>query len=209
MPTCACGFGAIGERLWISPRFHRVHHAIGIGHEIPVARSDTGRPQLRRAAALVGHALSAPSNFEHRYDATGIRDQVEPDADGRVRDYGRGFWAQQWLGLRAPGRQGLRRRRHALALSSAPMRLLLDSFWRAVAYCLHPRVIVLSLLPLGLMVALALGLGYFYWDAAVARSARALECVALAAASGAGSAAARATSQPRWRRWWWSSPPRR
>ena len=30
------------------------------------------------------------------------------------------------------------------------MGLLLDSFWRAVAYCLHPRVIALSFLPLGL-----------------------------------------------------------
>ncbi|MDF1485393.1 EI24 domain-containing protein [Ramlibacter sp. H39-3-26] len=44
------------------------------------------------------------------------------------------------------------------------MRLFLDSFWRAVVYCLRPRVIVLSFLPLLVMVALALGLGYFYWD---------------------------------------------
>ncbi|WHZ11131.1 MAG: Putative transmembrane protein [Burkholderiaceae bacterium] len=43
------------------------------------------------------------------------------------------------------------------------MTLLLDSFWRAVAYCLRPRVIALSFLPLVLMVALALGLGYFFW----------------------------------------------
>jgi hypothetical protein len=43
--------------------------------------------------------------------------------------------------------------------------LFLDSFWRAVAYCLHPRVIALSFLPLVVMVALSLGLGYFYWDA--------------------------------------------
>ena len=47
------------------------------------------------------------------------------------------------------------------------MNLLLDSFWRAVAYCLHPRVIALSLLPLALMVAAALGLGYLFWDAAL------------------------------------------
>ena len=47
------------------------------------------------------------------------------------------------------------------------MQLLLDSFWRAVAYCLHPRVIVLSLLPLLLMVVAAAGLGYFFWDSAV------------------------------------------
>ena len=47
------------------------------------------------------------------------------------------------------------------------MSLLLDSFWRAVAYCLHPRVIVLSLLPLVVMALIGLGLGYFFWDSAV------------------------------------------
>jgi hypothetical protein len=48
------------------------------------------------------------------------------------------------------------------------MKQVLDAFWRAAAYCLHPRVIVLSLLPLALMVILALGLGYFFWESAVA-----------------------------------------
>jgi hypothetical protein len=47
------------------------------------------------------------------------------------------------------------------------MKLFLDSCWRALAYCMHPRVIVLSLLPLVLVVALSLGLGYFFWDAAL------------------------------------------
>jgi len=47
------------------------------------------------------------------------------------------------------------------------MKLLFDSFWRAVAYCLRPRVIALSILPLLLMVGLALGLGYYYWDMAL------------------------------------------
>jgi hypothetical protein len=47
------------------------------------------------------------------------------------------------------------------------MNLLLDSFWRAVAYCLHPRVIALSLLPLAVMALLALGLGYLLWESAV------------------------------------------
>jgi hypothetical protein len=47
------------------------------------------------------------------------------------------------------------------------MNLLLDSFWRAVAYCLRPRVIALSFLPLVLMVSLALGLGYFFWEGAL------------------------------------------
>ena len=48
------------------------------------------------------------------------------------------------------------------------MSLLLDSFWRAAAYCLHPRVIVLSLLPLLLISVMALVSGYFFWEAAVA-----------------------------------------
>jgi len=92
------GFGAIGERLWISPRFHRLHHSIGLGHE------------SHGAYTLGGHnfgvllpwwdMLFRTANFEERYDPTGIRDQVEPDADGRLRDYGSGFWAQQWLGLK-------------------------------------------------------------------------------------------------------------
>jgi len=47
------------------------------------------------------------------------------------------------------------------------MTKLLDSFWRAVMYCLHPRVIALSILPLIIMVALSLGLGYFFWESAL------------------------------------------
>ncbi len=47
------------------------------------------------------------------------------------------------------------------------MNLVFDAFWRAAAYCLHPRVIALSVLPLIIMVGLALGAGYFFWDAAL------------------------------------------
>ena len=47
------------------------------------------------------------------------------------------------------------------------MKQLLDAFWRAAAYCLHPKVIGLSLLPLLIGVALALGLGFLYWEAAL------------------------------------------
>ena len=47
------------------------------------------------------------------------------------------------------------------------MNLFLDSFWRAVAYCVRPRVIALSFLPLLLMVAVSLGLGYYYWENAL------------------------------------------
>ena len=47
------------------------------------------------------------------------------------------------------------------------MSKLLNSFWRAAMYCLHPRVIALSVLPLVIMAVVSLGLGYFYWEAAV------------------------------------------
>lgn len=47
------------------------------------------------------------------------------------------------------------------------MTLFLDSFWRAAGYCLRPRVIALSFLPLVLMVALSLGLGYYFWEPAL------------------------------------------
>ncbi|MGE0100022.1 MAG: EI24 domain-containing protein [Hydrogenophaga sp.] len=55
------------------------------------------------------------------------------------------------------------------------MSQLFDSFWRAVVYCVHPRVIALSFLPLILMVALSFGLGYFFWEGAVASVAAWLE----------------------------------
>ncbi|MDR6538110.1 sterol desaturase family protein [Variovorax soli] len=92
------GFGAIGERLWISPRFHRLHHSIGIGHESKGPRTLGGH----NFGVLLPwwDMLFRTVNFEDRYDPTGIRDQVEPDARGQLREYGRGFWAQQWLGLK-------------------------------------------------------------------------------------------------------------
>ncbi|MEO8023004.1 EI24 domain-containing protein [Polaromonas sp.] len=55
------------------------------------------------------------------------------------------------------------------------MSKLLDSFWRAVMYCLHPRVIALSVLPLAIMVALSLGLGYFFWEDALSAVRSGLE----------------------------------
>jgi sterol desaturase/sphingolipid hydroxylase (fatty acid hydroxylase superfamily) len=78
--------------LWVSPRFHRLHHSVGIGHE------SAGRQTLG------GHnfgvlfpwwdMMFGTADFSNRYDPTGVRDQVE-----NGRDYGQGFWAQQKLGL--------------------------------------------------------------------------------------------------------------
>jgi len=47
------------------------------------------------------------------------------------------------------------------------MKLLLDSFWRAIAYMLLPRVIGLSLLPLLIAGGLAVGMGWLFWTDAV------------------------------------------
>jgi sterol desaturase/sphingolipid hydroxylase (fatty acid hydroxylase superfamily) len=86
-------FGTWGERLWISPRFHRLHHSIGVGHE------SNGQGTLGGANFGVllpwWDMLFGTANFEKRFDPTGVRDQVE-----QGRDYGRGFWSQQWLGLK-------------------------------------------------------------------------------------------------------------
>jgi Etoposide-induced protein 2.4 (EI24) len=62
------------------------------------------------------------------------------------------------------------------------LKLLFDSFWRAAAYCLHPRVIALSVFPLVLMAGLAFGVGYFFWEPAVAGVREALESWHLIAA---------------------------
>jgi sterol desaturase/sphingolipid hydroxylase (fatty acid hydroxylase superfamily) len=87
-----CSFGWLGDRLWVSPKFHRLHHAIGIGHE------SAGRKTLG------GHNFGVlfpwwdmvfkTADFSNRYDPTGVRDQVEEG-----RDYGQTFWLQQKLGL--------------------------------------------------------------------------------------------------------------
>src|SRR6476469_2475136 len=47
------------------------------------------------------------------------------------------------------------------------MNKLIDSFWRAAMYCLHPRVIALSVRPLVVMAGLSLGLGYLFWQDAI------------------------------------------
>ena len=86
-------FGRIGERLWVSPRFHRRHHGIGVGHE-SVGKNTLGGVNFGVFLPW-WDMLFGTSNFEQRYDSTGVRDQVE-----QSRDYGRGFWSQQWMGVK-------------------------------------------------------------------------------------------------------------
>ncbi len=63
------------------------------------------------------------------------------------------------------------------------MNPVFDAFWRAAAYCLHPRVILWSLLPLVVAVGVVLGLGWAYWESAVAAVRATLEQWALMAAT--------------------------
>jgi hypothetical protein len=58
-------------------------------------------------------------------------------------------------------------------------RALLDSFWRAAVYCLHPKVVALSLAPLAIVGGIAAALGYFFWEPAVAGVRAGLEDRAL------------------------------
>jgi sterol desaturase/sphingolipid hydroxylase (fatty acid hydroxylase superfamily) len=79
--------------LWISPRFHRLHHSVGIGHE-SAGKNTLGGSNFG-VLLPCWDMLFGTANFELRFDPTGVRDQGE-----QGRDYGRGFWAQQWLGLK-------------------------------------------------------------------------------------------------------------
>lgn len=93
-------FGALGERLWVSPRFHRLHHSIGIGHETLLADKTVLGGCNFGVLLPVWDLLFRTANFADRFDPTGVRDQVE-----QGRDYGAGFWAQQRFGwLRLIGR---------------------------------------------------------------------------------------------------------
>jgi hypothetical protein len=64
----------------------------------------------------------------------------------------------------------------ALAMSAT-----LDAVWRSLIYCLHPKVILLSLMPVVLMVGLTGALGYFFWDTALEQIRAFLESTALLA----------------------------
>jgi sterol desaturase/sphingolipid hydroxylase (fatty acid hydroxylase superfamily) len=75
-----------------------VHHGIGIGHESAGPGSLGGH---NFAVLLpVWDILFGSARFDAAIEPTGIRDQLAGgDGFAGGRDYGRGFWAQQWLGL--------------------------------------------------------------------------------------------------------------
>ncbi len=88
-------FGPLLSRVLVGPQYHRLHHRIGVGHESGAAGSLGGH----NFAVLfpLWDIVFGSARFDGRYEPTGIRDQLP---DQGARDYGRGFWAQQWLGLK-------------------------------------------------------------------------------------------------------------
>ena len=116
-------FGEVGERLLVSPSFHRRHHAVWLGHQphdSAAALAQAGQAAFEHESTQYGVAaadiqvagpaypyganfgvlfpwwdmLARTADFTPGFGPTGIDDQLT-----RGRDYGRGFWAQQWLGL--------------------------------------------------------------------------------------------------------------
>ena len=75
------------ERLLVSPSFHRLHHAVGYGHEGPA------RGVNFAVLFPVWDILFRTADWRPGFVPTGIRDQLEG------RDYGRGFWSQQRLAI--------------------------------------------------------------------------------------------------------------
>jgi sterol desaturase/sphingolipid hydroxylase (fatty acid hydroxylase superfamily) len=89
------GFGWLGERLLVGPAFHRLHHGIGLGQESE-GKGTLGGCNFS-VLFPVWDLLFGTARYGVAVQATGIRDQL-PEEGGR--DYGRGFWAQQWLGAK-------------------------------------------------------------------------------------------------------------
>lgn len=81
-------FGRVGEKILVSPHFHRIHHAINI--------EQSGKNHGCNFAVLfpVWDIMFRTANFSRGHFPTGIADQLQG------RDYGAGFWQQQGLGFK-------------------------------------------------------------------------------------------------------------
>ena len=86
-------WGRVGSRLLVRPSFHRRHHAVALGHE---PGSTVRDPYGENFGVLFPwwDMLFGSAAWRPGLEPTGINDQLAG------RDYGRGFWRQQWLGLK-------------------------------------------------------------------------------------------------------------
>ncbi len=81
-------FGGVGKYFIVSPQFHRVHHGIDTGHEGSARGVNFG------VLFAWWDVLFGTADFKTPLQPTGVRDQLTG------RQYGTGFWAQQWLGIK-------------------------------------------------------------------------------------------------------------
>lgn len=89
-------FGRWGDRLLVSPKFHRRHHAIEPIDAFHGQRAQAVRGVNYGVLFPIWDQLFGTADHSPGYPATGLRDQLPEHG---ARDYGRGFWAQQRLGL--------------------------------------------------------------------------------------------------------------
>jgi sterol desaturase/sphingolipid hydroxylase (fatty acid hydroxylase superfamily) len=89
-------FGWLGERLLVSPSFHRRHHAIGFGHEGTTYGCNFG------VLFPWWDVLFRSVSWNREVEPTGIRDQLAV-ADVPGRNYGDGFIEQHWLAFKRIG----------------------------------------------------------------------------------------------------------
>lgn len=80
-------WGGLAERLVVSPSFHRLHHAVDFGFDGPARGCNFA------VLFPVWDLMFGTADLRPGFVPTGIEDQ------DRGRDYGRGFWAQQWRAL--------------------------------------------------------------------------------------------------------------
>lgn len=81
-------FGSIGRYILVSPHFHRIHHAMAFGYDGPAKGCNFAQ------VFAFWDVMFGTATFAEEFPSTGISDQTTG------RDYGRGYWSQQWLGVR-------------------------------------------------------------------------------------------------------------
>lgn len=101
-------FGWLGERIVVSPAFHRRHHAIGFGHEGTTYGCNFG------VLFSFWDILFRSASFDRTVEPTGIRDQLGAPGVAPVH-YGDGFIEQHWLAFRRIGARLSSRRAGASA----------------------------------------------------------------------------------------------
>jgi sterol desaturase/sphingolipid hydroxylase (fatty acid hydroxylase superfamily) len=86
-------FPMLFEKYIVSPSFHRLHHAIGVGHEGATYGCNFG------VIFSFWDRLFKTADFSPGFVPTGVRDQLSG------RDYGSSFWQQQKLGAQRLAQQ--------------------------------------------------------------------------------------------------------